>query len=84
MSLARRNAVDDNAVKLMLLDVSRDLIERTKAAREEFKRTKSERDMGRHLALYEVMSLLVHEAEAFGIDKAAIGLDGLNPDRDLL
>lgn len=39
---------------------------------------------GRLLAFYEVMSLMREQAEAFGMDLEAVGLEGFDPERDLL
>lgn len=39
---------------------------------------------GRALAYYEVISLLLHQAIAFEIPASDIGLNGVDPDRDLL
>jgi hypothetical protein len=39
---------------------------------------------GRSLAYYEVMSLLISQAESFQLPIKDLHLEGLNPDRDLL
>lgn len=72
------------AARLMLIDVSRELLERARAARAGAERSESDYDKGRHFALYEVLSLLSQQADAFGIDRTTIGLGGVDPERDLL
>ena len=39
---------------------------------------------GRSLAFYEVMSLLIRQAESFQLPIKDLHLEGLDPDRDLL
>jgi hypothetical protein len=68
----------------MLVDVGRELLEKAHAARTDAARSGSDYDKGRHFALYEVISLLVQQADAFGIDRTAIGLGRVDPERDLL
>jgi hypothetical protein len=68
----------------MLADVGRELVEKAKAARTDAGHSGSDYDKGRHFALYEVISLLAQQADAFGIDRATIGLDDVDPERDLL
>jgi hypothetical protein len=69
---------------MMISDVSRELIEKAMAAKVDAARSNSDYDKARHFALYEVVSLLVQQADAFGIDRAAIGLAGVDAERDLL
>lgn len=73
-----------NSIELMINDVSRELIEKARTAKSEAARSGSDYDKGRHFALYEVISLMTQQADAFGIDRAAIGLAGVDADRDLL
>jgi hypothetical protein len=68
----------------MLIDISRELIEKAKAARDDAARSGSDYDKGRQFALYEVVSLLTQQTNAFGIDRAELGLDRIDPERDLL
>ena len=70
--------------RLMLSDVSKELMERAKNAQADAAQSVSDYDKGRHFALYEVISLLIQQADAFGIDRASIGLEGVDADRDLL
>lgn len=39
---------------------------------------------GRAFAYYEVLSLMAQQATAFGLELGDVGLDGLDPERDLL
>lgn len=39
---------------------------------------------GRLFAYYEVISLMQQQAEAFGLSLAAVSLEGVNPESDLL
>jgi len=39
---------------------------------------------GRTAAYHEMLTLLLHEAEAFGLDATALGLKGYDPDAALL
>ena len=40
--------------------------------------------LGRRMSYYAITSLMLHQAEAFGISPNDIGLAGLDPDKDLL
>lgn len=40
--------------------------------------------MGKHLAYYDVLSILHMQISAFGIDPADVGMQDFNPDRDAL
>ena len=40
--------------------------------------------LGRLTAMHEVISLMQQQATAFGLDLRDIGLDGINPERDLV
>jgi len=68
----------------MLVDVSRELVVKAKAARSDAERSGSDYDKGRHFALYEAVSLIADQARAFGVDLTAIGLGGVDAERDLL
>jgi hypothetical protein len=69
---------------LMLSDVSRELLDKARAAKADAARSVSDFDRGRHFAFYEMVSLLAQQADAFGIDRELIGLAGIDPERDLL
>lgn len=73
-----------DTIRLMLSDVSRELLEKVRTAKAEVRRSGSEYDKGRHLALYEAVALLIDQAGAFGIDPKDIGLSDVDPERDLL
>ncbi len=47
---------------------------------------KEESDLqkGYNFAIYEVISLLIQQSEAFGLDKKEIGLDNIDAERDYL
>jgi hypothetical protein len=75
--------VANDSVELMISDVIRELIDKAKAAKAEAAKSGSDYDKGRHFALYEVVSLLTQQADAFGIDRTAIGLAGADAERDL-
>ncbi len=68
----------------MVLDVSRELIDNAKTAKADAAKSASDYDKGRHYALYEVISLLAQQADAFGVDRTSIGLADIDPERDLL
>ncbi len=72
------------SAELTLVDLSRELLEKARAAKNDAVRSKSGYDKGRQFAFYEAVSLLVQQAEAFGIDPADVGLQGVDPERDLL
>jgi hypothetical protein len=40
--------------------------------------------LGRLMVFYEVLSLMQEQACAFGIDPSAVGLEGFDPDTELL
>ena len=76
--------MDHETIRLMISDVARELLDKAKAAGAEAAQSGSDYDKGRHFALYEVVSLLTQQADAFGIDRAAVGLAGVDAERDLL
>jgi hypothetical protein len=75
--------VNYESVRLMLVDVNYELLEMAKAAKIAAQ-SGSDYDKGRQFALYEIVSLLIQQADAFGIDREAIGLTGIDLERDLL
>lgn len=76
--------MENNSISLMMLDVMGELIEKAHAARVEASRSGSDYDKGRNYALYEVISLLALQADAFGIARSSIGLEGVDPEHDFL
>ena len=69
-----------------LFDVIPELVERASAARAEARQkpTADEFAAGRALAYYEVVSYLLAQLEAFGIDRKAVRVDpGFDADREL-
>jgi hypothetical protein len=77
-----------NTIENYLYDVLPELITRAREARAEARRKGKGQDgfdEGRALAYYEVVSYMVGQLEAFGIDRAVARVDpGFNADRDLL
>jgi hypothetical protein len=61
----------------LMLDVAR-------AAKAEADRTADAFERGRQMGLYEAVSLLVQQSDAFGLDRDEVGLAGIDPDLDLL
>ena len=41
-------------------------------------------ELGRLMAFHEVVALMLSQAKSFDLSSSAIGLDGIDPDRDLL
>jgi hypothetical protein len=56
--------VETETAQLLLTDVSRELVEKAKAAKADAERSGSDYDKGRHFALYEAVSLLAEQAQA--------------------
>ena len=63
----------------LLAEQGREAKERRDAAGEDDKAF----ERGRLTAYYEVVSLMQQQAGAFGYEDADVGLDGVDPDRDL-
>ena len=74
----------NETLRLMLRDVNRELLEKASAAKLSARQSGADYDKGQHFAFYEVISLLVQQADAFGIDRASIGLEGIDAERDVL
>lgn len=66
-----------------LCDLGKLLLERALEARRDAG-TKDSFALGRAIAYYEVVSTMLGQAGVFDIPPAEIGLDGVDPDRDLL
>ena len=76
--------MENESIRLMIRDVSRELLDMARAAKVEAVASGVDYDKGRHFALYEVVSLLIQQADAFGIDRVMVGLTNIDPERDLL
>jgi hypothetical protein len=76
--------MENESIHLMISDVSRELLEKAKLAKATARNSGADYDKGRHFALYEVLSLLVQQADAFGIERVELGLARVDPERDLL
>ena len=76
--------MENENVRLMLVDVVEELLERAKHSRLTIAQSGSDYSRGYSYALYEVISLMQQQAQAFGIDRIAIGLEDVDPERDLL
>jgi hypothetical protein len=74
--------------KNYLLDLGHLLREKALEAKERQQQARRSEDeafeSGRAMAYYEVMSLLVSQAESFQLPIEDLHLEGLDPDRDLL
>jgi len=69
-----------------LLDVGREVRESAEEAKRDADVAEGDDRLfaqGRAMAYYEVVSLM-HQATAFGLPFADVGLQGIDPDRDLL
>lgn len=62
----------------------RDVALRTKKEADSASGADREFALGRLMAMHEVISLMQQQADAFGLAIADVGLDGINPERDLL
>jgi hypothetical protein len=67
-----------------LCDLGALLVEQAQEAKFEAARTQQPYDLGRSFGLYQAVSLMVQQADAFGFGHSEIGLEGVDPDRDLL
>ena len=81
--------MNDDKYRLYLFDNIRELLDRARQARDEAKRLQTTLatvafQQGRAMAYYEVISHLVNQLEAFGIDHTSVGLEpSYDPDVDL-
>jgi hypothetical protein len=76
--------VTDRSASLYLRDLGQLVMELARDAKAEADRTGDAFQRGRSHGLYEVVSLMVQQAEAFDLDRCQVGLAGIEPDRDLL
>lgn len=75
----------DARAKNYLFDLGTLLREKAfEAKRSRQEGTNEDYHIGRLMAYYEVVSLMIHQAEVFGIELSEINLTEIDPDRDLL
>ena len=74
----------DGSASNYLSDLGPLLMDLARTARADADRTGDPFDRGRSMGLYEAVSLVVQQADAFGLDRGDVGLEGIDPDRDLL
>ena len=67
-----------------LLDLGTLLQERVLEAKKSSQESGSDYDLGRLMAYHEIISLMVQQAEAFGMELKEINLVGLDSEQDLL
>jgi hypothetical protein len=77
-------SVATESAQLLLSDLAREFLDKGRAAKAEACRSGTDYDKGRQYAYFEVISLISQQAEAFGLDLASIGLDRIDPERELL
>jgi hypothetical protein len=68
----------------LLVDLSRELLSMAQKAQLDAAASGDSYDKGRQFALFEVVSVIKQQAECFGVDVSLLGLDGVDPERDLL
>ena len=74
-------------VELYLRDLAVLLKERAREARQQRMDAEAKElgfAVGRLMAFHEVISLMQQQADAFGIDRKEIGLNDIEPERDLV
>ena len=78
----------NNTHKNYLYDLGYELRDRALQAKDAAAKARGTKDeefeRGRAWAYYEVLSLMVMEAESFQLPIDDLHMDGLNPDRDLI
>ena len=79
---------ESNRSALYLKDLGILIEQAAQAAREERKASTDVADSayaeGKAMAFYEVVSLMLQQAEVFGIHPSALGLEGVVPERDII
>ncbi|UOQ90631.1 hypothetical protein MUN74_06895 [Agromyces endophyticus] len=77
----------DDASSLYLQDLG-DLVKQAGLEAKRVARTAEETDrqfaLGRLSAFYEIISLMQQQAEAFNLELVAVGLEDIDPDRELI
>jgi hypothetical protein len=71
-------------LKCFLQECMKELAARARLAKTERDLTKSETAMGRSFAYYDVISYLQGQANGFLIPLEDIGLNGIDPDQELI
>lgn len=67
-----------------LRDLGPLLVGLARDAREAAERSGSDFERGRLMGLYQAVSLLAQQADAFGMQRDEVGLNGVDVDNDLL
>jgi hypothetical protein len=78
------DGVTNSSASHYLRDLAPLMLGRAQEAKAEAERTADPFQRGRSMGLYEAVSLLVQQLDAFGLDRESVGLAGVDPDRDLL
>jgi hypothetical protein len=73
-----------DTLKYYLQDCMKELAERARAAKAEADLTKDSFDIGRVSGYCAILSYLRNQALGFGIPYEEIGLDGIDPDKELM
>jgi hypothetical protein len=74
----------DDTASNYLRDLGPLLLELATSAKEDAARTGDAYERGRQMGLYEAVSLMTQQAEAFGMSRDQVGLGEVDPERDLL
>jgi hypothetical protein len=80
--------MNDSDYQNFLLEFVQEIIDRSLKASEERKTTKKKEDydylLGKIMGYYDFITLMQMDAQTFGIPLKSIGLDKIEPDKDLL
>jgi hypothetical protein len=76
--------MNEDRLRNYLLDLGSILREKAVAAKHEKQQNGEAYNIGYLMALHEVVSIMQSQADQFGIALDEIGLDGINPEVDLL
>jgi len=74
----------DDVYKGFIRDFSTLLVEKARASKEAEAASEKGFEIGQLMAYHEVVSLLISQCDVFGFDRKELGLDTINPERDLL
>lgn len=75
--------MNNNVYKNYLIDLVKLLIEDAFEAKKSANKEPNEFNNGKVIGYYEVLDTIQNQATAFYIDKNEIGLNKINPDKDL-